>query len=40
MDAPALDHDNCFYVGIEDLAIEQFVTEPAVEALIMSVLPL
>src|SRR5918993_5315150 len=36
---PALDHDLCLAQAVEDLAIEQLVPEPGVEALDEAVLP-
>ncbi len=39
MDTPALDQDDRFLEGVEDLPVEQFVPELAVEALIVTVLP-
>ena len=39
MDAPFLDDDLSFLEGVEDLAIEQFVSEASVEALDVPILP-
>src|SRR5215207_8060750 len=36
---PALDHDLCLAQAVEDLAIEQLVAEPGIEALDEAVLP-
>src|SRR5437763_12267809 len=37
--APALDDDLCFALGVEELAIEQFVAQACVEALDKAVFP-
>lgn len=37
--APLFNDDLRLFEGIEDFPVEQFVTEPAVEALTISVLP-
>jgi hypothetical protein len=37
--APLLDDDSCFLETVEDLAIEQFVAQLAVEALAVTILP-
>ena len=37
--SPFLDDDAGLFQGIEDLAIEQFVAEPSVEAFDVAVLP-
>lgn len=39
MHAPLLDHDPRFLEAVEDLAVEQLVPEPAVEGLVVAVLP-
>ena len=39
MDAPALDQDERFLESVEDLTVEQFISELAIEALVVSVLP-
>ncbi len=37
--APCFDNDPCLLQAVEDLAVEQFVPELAVEALAVAVLP-
>ena len=36
---PLFDQDSCFSQAVEDFAVKQFVSEPCVEALAVSVLP-
>jgi hypothetical protein len=39
VNAPALDHDLCFFQAVEDLTGKAFIAEFAVEGLAISILP-
>lgn len=39
MPSPLLDDDLCFLEGVKDLAVEQLISELAVKAFIVTVLP-